>query len=104
VPVLGKRVEARWLRPTKTDARELVAIARDTIDGARRENPRAPVVLNAMFHNVEVVPGASPYAATEAQAARILSRLAGLLEFARGAGASFVGLSDVPELLASAAA
>jgi hypothetical protein len=104
VPVLGKRLEARWLRPTRNDARELVSIARDAIGAARREDPGAPVVLNAMFHNVEVVPGASPYAANEAQAARILSRLAGLLEFARSAGASFVGLGDIPDVLASAAA
>ncbi len=52
-----------------------------------------------MFHNVEVVAGASPYAATEGQAQAILRRLAALLEFARAAGARSVGLGDLPELL-----
>jgi len=55
-----------------------------------------------MFHNVEVVAGASPYSATEERAQAILDRLARLLGFARAAGARSVGLGDVPELLASA--
>jgi hypothetical protein len=102
VPLLGKRVEARWLRPTRNDARELVAVARDAVEDARRARPDVPVVLNAMFHNVEVVAGASPYAASEAHAKRIVDRLAGLLEYARGAEFAFARLSDVPQILAGA--
>jgi hypothetical protein len=104
VPLLGKRVEARWLRPTRSGTRELVSVARDAVDEARRARPEVPVVLNAMFHNVEVVAGASPYAANEAQARRIVERLAGLLDFARGAGMAFARLSDVPWILAGAPA
>ncbi|HEY8039516.1 MAG TPA: hypothetical protein VIF15_06970 [Polyangiaceae bacterium] len=99
VPVLGKHIEPRWLRPTRTSGDELVAIARETIDDARRASPEAAVVLNAMFHNVEVVAGASPYAATDAQAQRIVDRLAVLLDFTRREGIACVGLEDVPGLL-----
>jgi len=53
-----------------------------------------------MFHNVEVVAGASPYARDEQQARAILDRLAALLAFARDAGARSVGLGELPELLA----
>jgi hypothetical protein len=53
-----------------------------------------------MFHNVEVVAGASPYARDENEARAVLDRLGALLAFARDAGARSVGLSDVPELLA----
>jgi len=96
VPWLGKHVEARWLRPTRTSAEDLVAIAREAVaDG----NGERPVVLNAMFHNVEVVAGASPYAATEEEARRIEGRLATLLEHARREGISCVSLADVPELV-----
>jgi hypothetical protein len=102
IPIVGKRAEARWLRPTRNDARELVAIARDAIDDARRSRPDSPVVLNAMFHNVEVVAGASPYAATDQAARRIVDRLAALLEFARTEGIAFARLSDVPQILAGA--
>jgi hypothetical protein len=102
VPIVGKLAEARWLRPTKNDARELIAIARDAVDAARRARPEAPVVLNAMFHNVEVVAGASPYAATDDGALRIVDRLGALLELARREGFAFARLSDVPEILAGA--
>jgi hypothetical protein len=97
VPWLGKHVEARWLRPTRTSGEDMVAIAREAIaDG----NGERPVVLNAMFHNVEVVAGVSPYAATEDDARRIEGRLATLLEHARRERIPCVGLEDVPELVA----
>jgi hypothetical protein len=99
VPLLGRLAGPRWLRPTRTGGAALVRTARDAIAEALRESPRAPVVLNAMFHNVEVVAGASPYARTEASALGILERLHTLLAWARSEGIARVGLSDVPEAL-----
>jgi hypothetical protein len=100
LPVIGKHIGGRWLRPTWGTAAQLVAIARAEIRDARRRRPHQPVVIHAMFHNVEVVPGASPYARTEAEARAIVARLAALLAFAAGEGIRVIGLSDVPELLA----
>ena len=100
LPVIGRRFEAQWLRPTRGTAARLIALARAEIRDASRRWPRRPVVLNAMFHNVEIVPGASPYAQTEAAAQGILARLTALLGFAEGGGIRVVGLSDVPGLLA----
>jgi hypothetical protein len=100
LPVLGRRLERRWLRPTKNDGAELVAIAKETLADAARQQPERPVVLNAMFHNVEVVAGKSPYAATEREAERILGRLAELLSFAQREGIVGIGLGDVREALA----
>ena len=71
-------------------------MARDTL---ATETAR-PVVLNAMFHNVEVIARASPYAASEAEAQAIVARLAGLLAFAAREGIRVVGLGDIPEQLA----
>ena len=76
-----------------------MAIAKEEIHASERDGPRLPVVLNAMFHNVEIIPGASPYAATEASAQRILESLRGLLAFANREGMRVIGLADVPELL-----
>jgi hypothetical protein len=104
VPLIGKRLAARWLRPTKSSARELMAIARASIDAAHRARPGAAVVLNAMFHNVEVVAGASPYAADDAGARLIVDRLASLLDFARREGIACVGLGEVPGLFATGSA
>jgi hypothetical protein len=101
VPLLGRHVEPRWLRPTRTSGEDLVAIARDAIAEARRARLERPVVLNAMFHNVEVVAGTSPYAATDAEAMRIVDHLRVLLQMARREGIAGIGLSDVPDVLAA---
>jgi peptidoglycan/xylan/chitin deacetylase (PgdA/CDA1 family) len=100
LPVVGKYVEPRWLRPTKTSGHALVTLARETIDDGRRTRPERPIVLNAMFHNVEVVAGTSPYAATDEAARRIVDRLAALLDHARRESIACVGLSDLAELFA----
>jgi hypothetical protein len=99
VPGLGAHVEPRWLRPTRGTEQALVRVAEDEIAEARRIAPERPVILNAMFHNVEVVPDTSPYASNEEEARGILDRLRALLTFARSAGISVVGLGDVPEIL-----
>jgi hypothetical protein len=95
VPALGRRLPHRWLRPTWGTARSLIALARRVL----QERADQPVVLNVMFHNVEVVAGASPYARDRGQADAILRRLAALLAFARDAGVRSVGLGELPELL-----
>ncbi len=102
LPMVGKLVEPRWLRPTKGTAASLVAVARDEIAAARAARPDAPVVLNAMFHNVEILAGASPYAATDADAKKILDRLDALLAFAWRESIAVIGLGDVPEIFRDA--
>ena len=104
LPGLGSRIEPRWLRPTRGSARDLVRVAEDEIAEARKNAPGRPVVLNAMFHNVEVVPDTSPYAANEEQARGILDRLRALLSFARSEDIAVVGLGDIPEILGSSRA
>lgn len=96
LPLIGGRFEPRWLRPTHGTAASLVAVARDELARAKGD----PVVLNCMFHNVEIMPGLSPYARDEAAATAILERLAGLLAFARAEGIAVVGLADIAEIFA----
>jgi hypothetical protein len=81
-------------------AAALVDVAKEEVAAARSRSPGVPVVLNAMFHNVEVIPGASPYAETESEARTILERVAALLAFAASESMRFVSLSDVAELFA----
>jgi hypothetical protein len=101
LPALGKHIEPRWLRPTRTSGAALVRLAQDEIASARRSAPGRPVILNAMFHNVEIIPDASPYASDEAGARAILERLRALLAFADREEIRVVGLGDVPEILAT---
>jgi hypothetical protein len=98
IPVIGRWAEPRWLRPTRASVARLVGIAREEIADARSSG--RPVVLNCMFHNVEIVPRASPYAMNETKAGAIVERLAGLLAFAEREGIRSLGLGDVPELFA----
>jgi len=100
VPFVGRAAAPRWLRPSRMSAGALVDVAMEEVAAATRRAPGVPVVLNAMFHNVEVIPGASPYAETEREAHTILERLAALLAFAASESMRFVGLSDVAELFA----
>jgi hypothetical protein len=99
LPGVGKFVEPRWLRPTWGSEAMLTALAAEEIEAAQRQEPKRPTVLNAMLHNVEVVPGVSPYAPTEESARAILKRLDHLLTFADREGIPVIGLSDVVELL-----
>jgi hypothetical protein len=100
VPVVGRWLEPRWLRPTRTKAVELIRIARDEILEALSRDPERPVVLNTMFHNVEVVPNASPYAGDDSEAEKILSRVDSLLAFAAREEIPVIGLGEVPGILA----
>jgi hypothetical protein len=100
LPWLGRRAPARWLRPSRMSGAALTKVAGEEIQRARRDAPGLPVVLNAMFHNVEVIAGASPYAATEREARTILERLAQLLAFAARESIRVVGLCDVAEIFA----
>ncbi len=100
IPLIGRWTEPRWLRPTRGSVGGLVEVAREEIGHAGSAGDSRPIVLNCMFHNVEVIPGASPYAKNEAEAGAILNRLAGLLAFAEREGIRSLGLGDVPGLFA----
>jgi len=99
LPLVGRRFEPRWLRPTRGTAASLIKVARDELNRAGGKG--RPVVLNCMFHNVEIMPGLSPYAKDEAAAVAILDRLTALLAFARREAIKVVGLGDIAGLLAS---
>lgn len=75
VRYLGGDVEAVWLRPLRTSAERLLKLADLIVAAAPRTGP---AVLNVMFHSVELVPGASPYAQTESDVLNLLESLAQL--------------------------
>jgi hypothetical protein len=96
LPLFGSLIEPRWLRPTKGSVAKLVRLAEDEIAAARPTG--RPILLNCMFHNVEIMPGLSPYAQSQEEADAILGRLEGLLAFAASLGIPIIGLGDVPAL------
>ena len=100
MPVVGRWLEPRWLRPTHGSVARLVEVAREEIRHAQSSHNDRPIILNCMFHNVEVVAQTSPYAQNESEAAAILRRLAGLLAWAEREGVRSLGLGDIRELFA----
>jgi len=67
-----------WLRPVTSSSRELMKVVR-ALKRTYAKSER--VVLNMMFHNVEVVPGLSPYTKTEKDCAKYLSDLEDFFSF-----------------------
>jgi hypothetical protein len=67
-----------WLRPYFASANQLVGVAKQYFEKYR---DREYVVLNMMFHNVEVLPGLSPYTATEQDCKKYLRELSHFLMY-----------------------
>ena len=81
----------KWLRPTPkfSDFDQ----CKEVIDWYQHNV--APPVLCCMFHNVELVPGASPYCQTEEDCDQMLERVARILELVQARGYQFKTLAEV---------
>jgi hypothetical protein len=84
-----------WLRPSFRDFDDMRR-AMDAHLTATAEAPRAMLVM--MFHSVEVIPAASPYAQTEAEVRVFLDRLERTLAYAHRLGAKFIGLGEAAKI------
>lgn len=70
--ITGGAVEKLWVRPLRGTADELVRWADLVVDGW---NGDSDPVVNVMFHSVEAIAGASPYAGTEAEVSGLVESL-----------------------------
>ena len=84
------------LRPTFHSFGQLKSCASRLLAAA---GPGDPVVLNMMFHNVEFVPGMSPYALDPASVGVLLDRLDSFLAWWRERGGRFATLEQVSALV-----
>jgi hypothetical protein len=82
-----------WFRPGWSTRRMLFTIMREVAAGGT-EGPYGGV-LNMMFHNVDMVAGMSPTAATEVAVLSALDDLRAVLEQASAQGGRFVTLSEL---------
>jgi hypothetical protein len=87
-----RRTKAIWLRPLYSPAEQLIAIARQYL---RTYADKETVVLNMMFHNVEVLPGLSPYTATEEDCRLYLQQLQTFFSFCNKEGIQGIALSQL---------
>jgi hypothetical protein len=87
-----RRSKACWLRPYYSSTPQLLDIARRSIPAGP---DRGTTVLNMMFHNVEVMPGLSPYSLTGRDCRKYLQQLEDFFSFCRQEGIESVALSDL---------
>jgi len=78
----GRRARYMWLRPS-WNGKSMVQYVKESSE----------TFLNLMLHSMEVIPGASPYARSAAQAQRILDAMDGLFEYCAARGYQFCGIT-----------
>lgn len=72
------KTSTRWLRPYYSTTSQMIRLSKKLIS----DSPKGqPVILNMMFHNVEVIPGLSPYAVDVASASRLLQQVEDYLKW-----------------------
>lgn len=84
----------KGLRPTLATPDTLVRWTREFI--SRHENG-GTVILNIMFHPIELIPGASPYALNPAGVEKIANKLRAMIGFIKERQGDFIKLSQVPD-------
>jgi hypothetical protein len=84
-----------WLRPFYSSTDEMIKLVEQyTKKYAYKES----VVFNMMFHNVEVLPGLSPYTSTEKDCKNYLKQLKLFFSYCRDNGIISVSLNDLYEV------
>lgn len=81
-----------WISPSNSDIVRMRYAINQII---RKGGENATVVVNLMFHSMEIIPGASPASRTEERARVILERLRRVLEIGKQKGFEFVRLKEI---------
>lgn len=92
--MFGTAMKPMWLRPWMSSVDQMVEAAERTIARHRGESI-VPLVM--MFHNVEVIPGCSPYPQTEEEATRYLGDLERFIAYGVSKGWKFEGMGAIAE-------
>ncbi|MDI6780840.1 MAG: glycosyltransferase [bacterium] len=84
-----------WLRPFQFTVSQMYSV----IDYYRKKySAYDNVILNMMFHSMEVIPQASPYPQTDKEVASFLADIRAVLEYCKLKGIQFHTLSETYEL------
>ena len=92
--IVGKLL-CKWLRPSLSSTEEMIIISENIINKSK-ENI---IVLNMMFHSMEIMPGKSPYAKDEKDQMRILNRIENYLRYCHYRGIQFSTLSNISSII-----
>lgn len=97
--ITDRLYDLEWLRPSNNTGPGMVEVAKRMIG---KNLGKKDVALNMMFHSMEVMPGASPYADTEKDCERILGNIEHLLAYAKDSGFRFSTLGEMPQFFSRA--
>jgi hypothetical protein len=81
-----------WLRPTYSDFNQMKQVIDMYISFHRHEKN---IVLNMMFHNVEILPEGNPYDFDQKRIADFLDHMERIFDYLNRRGVKFVGLTDI---------
>lgn len=81
-----------WLRPYYSDTAGMIKVMNKLVHNNR---DKQIVVLNMMFHNVEVMPGLSPYCQSNTDVARYLDSIRYFFEYCLNMNVRSATLSDI---------
>ena len=84
----------QWLRPSYNTGPGMVEVMKHFIN---RYADKKDVTLTMMFHSMEIMPGRSPYAATEQECQRILDNMEIALAYAKDNNIRFSTLGEMPQ-------
>jgi hypothetical protein len=83
---------AIWLRPTYSNSSEMKRLATHIV---KENRAREIIVLNMMFHSMEVIPGASPYSSKKNGDLTILTRIREIVSDFSKKGYDFLTLAEI---------
>jgi hypothetical protein len=84
-----------WFRPSFATTEELIALIDHLLAGCSESQP---IVLNMMFHSVELTGGTSPYAADEHSAKGLVQRVVSTMDYAQRCGFESTTLSRLADV------
>jgi hypothetical protein len=90
-----KKIQPVWLRPVYSSNEELRFVVDDILN---RYGDEDVVVLNMMFHNVEIMPGLSPYSRNESDCTAYLNQLASIFQYCKSKDVISVALTDLYDI------
>jgi hypothetical protein len=87
-----RRYKPVWLRPYYSSFDDMLFLYNQYLSAYRS---RDCIVYNMMFHNVEVLPGLSPYTSTDEDCKKYITQLEQFFIFCRQNKVINIGLSDL---------
>ncbi len=85
-----------WLRPSVNSTKGMIDLIEYFIE--KYHNSKS-IVLNMVFHSMEVIPKASPYTRTDKDVDRFISKLRDVLDYCNKNGVVFTELKDIRSVI-----